>query len=147
MSSRGFQDSRKGWSIMYSLECRPDHTPRAQNARTLIVPPMMLYVALIYRTNTPYRFCSCSLISRLHLNCISNVHVLMTRYLPSAGVKSVRPGHLSVTLFSFGANSQRDSSEPDNDCSYNCGIGFPVRRVRVPATGRRPDVFRVAVRV
>lgn len=49
------------------------------------------------------------------------------------------------SAFSVGREAENDCNDAKDDGTGNEGVGAPVGRLGVPATGRRPDVLRVTV--
>lgn len=60
----------------------------------------------------------------------------------SAGEESARLGHL-VAMFPLSAETPSHSSNADKDGTHHCSVCSPVRRLRVPASGGRPDFLGV----
>ena len=60
----------------------------------------------------------------------------------SAREESAFLWHL-VAVFMVGAEFPGHCSNHHNDTARNCRVGFPVRWLTVPTTGRRPDVLWV----
>lgn len=64
---------------------------------------------------------------------------ILSASVPLPLLRSVRP------LFSSSAELPRNRNDSGHDDTSNQGVGAPVRRLRVPTTGWRPDVLGVTV--
>ena len=64
------------------------------------------------------------------------------KHILSAGEKSVRVWH-SIANLPFGAEFPHRAGESDDDKAHDGGVGFPVVRLAIPASGWRPDMLRV----
>jgi hypothetical protein len=64
--------------------------------------------------------------------------------LLSTGIKSVWLGH-AWSFFDIRADSPCDASYSDYHKTEKRCILFPIGRLRVPTTGRRPDMLWIAV--
>lgn len=49
-----------------------------------------------------------------------------------------------VSVFPLRTNFPCKSCDPKYNKTHHCSVRFPVVRLRIPATGRRPDVLRIA---
>ncbi len=62
----------------------------------------------------------------------------------SAGEERALTGH-DVALLGIGAQLPGCGDKAEHDEAHDGGVLPPVRRLAVPATGRRPDVLGVAI--
>ena len=51
-----------------------------------------------------------------------------------------------ISMLSVRAHAPRHRDYTEHDRAHDGGVGFPIRGLRVPASGGRPDVFGVAMR-
>lgn len=51
-----------------------------------------------------------------------------------------------VSVFNLGAVAEGHGDDAEEDASNDRRVGLPVLGLRVPTTGRRPDVLGVAVK-
>lgn len=61
----------------------------------------------------------------------------------SAGEEPARLGHL-VAVLALGADSPGHADDADEDEAHDGRVGLPVCGLRIPTTGRRPDVLGVS---
>lgn len=64
----------------------------------------------------------------------------------SAGEEAVLPRH-NVAHLLLGADPPDNGNGAEHDGADDGGVQLPVRGLRVPATGRRPDVLRVTFKI
>ena len=69
----------------------------------------------------------------------------MRRHVLSARIEATCFGHLMAVL-SVGAQLPHQGCDTEDDDAEDGRVGLPVGRLRIPTTGRRPDVLGVARR-
>jgi hypothetical protein len=124
---------------MYSLSVFPANTARNPPHFTQYTP-VPVYCSL------PFCFRSCSMICLLQLCCCQipwKLNVIYgVAFVLSAREESVLLRHL-VAVFSVGTEPPGHADNADEDGAHDECVGFPVRGLRIPTTGRRPDVLGV----
>jgi hypothetical protein len=124
---------------MYSLSVFPANTVRNPPAFHVVYPcARLLLAAFLLPLVLNDLFAPAVLLSDpLELNVIYGVAFVL-----SAREESVLLRHL-VAVFSVGAEPPGHADNADEDGAHDEGVGFPVRGLRIPTTGRRPDVLGV----
>jgi len=78
------------------------------------------------------------------IDVLASTSIIDKDHVLSAWIESARLWH-PISLLQITADLECDGSNAQHDCSqYGC-VRLPVRRLRVPATRWRPDVFWIAV--
>ena len=74
----------------------------------------------------------------------AQIHISQVMDLLATGEESARLGHL-VAVLALGAKTPSRSDDPEHGCAHDGSVEFPVRRPRIPASGRRPDFLGIPV--
>ena len=90
---------------------------------------------------------SCSIICLLQLEPESALRTeqQILEYLLPAWKKDMWFWHF-VTVLPLGADPPEDRCDSKDNKTHDRSVGLPIMRLRVPATGRRPDMFGISAR-
>jgi hypothetical protein len=119
------------------------------NSLTFDGIPIAVVCLRFYHAEPPSRFASfasCSTICLLQLRRCQLANASLTSHVGndslSTGIEASLLGH-PRPLFQVCAYVECDGSDAEDDGAHDQGVGLPVCGLRVPSTGRRPDVCRI----